>query len=202
MAQALLALAVNNARHTTVHLGPLGGATGRGRVRLVLGRADAVVASSQADADALERAGVDRARLSVGNPSAESLSGPPHTDGAGRDSVGEQAPWDIPDDPSREDLEAVVRRRAAADRESAAGTGAASTWPLDLLGPFTPPPSGRPRSAALNKVVDSLLAWVVLPMAEHVNHLQRATIESLDRHAARPHHTPSDQTDDRPTTIS
>ncbi|HET9773131.1 MAG TPA: hypothetical protein VFS16_19720, partial [Acidimicrobiia bacterium] len=64
-AQALLALAVANAGSATVRLGPLGGPAGRGRVRLVLGRADCVVVASEADASALERAGIPRARLSV-----------------------------------------------------------------------------------------------------------------------------------------
>ena len=78
-AQALLALAVNGARRATVHLDPLGGPAGRGRVRLVLGRADAVTVSSEADADALQRAGVDRSRLSVRaeGPAESGPGGPP-----------------------------------------------------------------------------------------------------------------------------
>ena len=72
----LLAAAVAGARHSTVHLGPLGGPTGRGRVRLVLGRADSVVVASASDADALERAGLDRSRLSVRVAEAAEVAAP------------------------------------------------------------------------------------------------------------------------------
>src|SRR5207302_291715 len=64
-AQVLLALAVRRARHSTVRLGPLGGPAGRGRLWLVLGHADSVVAASELDAVALARAGIDRSRLSA-----------------------------------------------------------------------------------------------------------------------------------------
>ena len=199
-AQALLALAVANAQHSTVRLGPLAGATGRGRVRLVLGRADEVIAASQADAEALERAGVDRSRLSVrsaepaGPAVAEAVGSAP-----GDGSAGGREPWAISEDPGREELEAAVRQRAAEDREVAAGNSAASTWPLHLLGPFSPPTptSGKPVFALAKKIVHRLTAWVVLPMAEHINHLQQATIESIDRHAALPDHS-----GDRQITIS
>ena len=42
-----------------------------------------------------------------------------------------------------------------------------------------------------------LLSGILLPMAEHINHLQQATIESIDRHAALPDHS-----GDRQITIS
>lgn len=190
-AQALLAVAVNGARRATVHVDPLGGAAARGRVRLVLGRADAVTTSSEADADALQRAGVDRSRLSVRVPGADAGPGEPPT---GERPV-ERQPWDLGEHPEREELEAAVRRRAAEDREAAAGNSAASTWPLHLLVPFSPPSpasSGKPLFGLVKKVVLRLTAWVVLPMAEHINHLQQATIESIDRHAALPDH-PSDR---------
>ena len=129
-AQVLLALAVNGARRSTVHLGPLGGPTGRGRVRLVLGRADAVTAASEADADALERAGVARSRLSVRPAAAAVPDGRPG--GAGDAGAGGHGaspvrpgrkPWNLSGNPEREELEAAVRRRAAEDREAAAGEG-------------------------------------------------------------------------------
>ncbi|MDQ1499346.1 MAG: hypothetical protein QOI86_2686 [Actinomycetota bacterium] len=207
-AQALLALAVNGARHSTVHLGALGGPAGRGRVRLVLGRAGAVSVASEADADALERAGVARARLSVrpvvsagrSNGAGSEAGASARQGAAGGAGAGvAQAPWELSEAPTREQIEAAVRRRAAADRESTAGNSAASTWPLHLLGPFSPPPSGsgKPLFALVKKVVWRLTAWVVLPLAEHINHLQQATIESIDRHAALPDHT-----GDRQITIS
>ena len=187
-AQALLAAAMAGAGHSTVHLRPLGRPTGRGRVRLVLGRADTVMVASATDADALERAGIDRSRLSVG--SAEPAA-PPVAD---REAVsnGETGgePWELGEEPGREELEAAVRRRAAEDREEAAGNSAASTWPLHVLVPFTPPTpdSGKPLFTAVKTVVWKLIAWAVLPLAEHVNHLHHATIESVDRHAGLADH--------------
>jgi hypothetical protein len=123
-AQALLALAIVRARHSTVRLGPLHGPMGRGRVRFVLGHADAVVATSRGDVVALERAGLDRSRLSV----RAAVVAPPV---AGVDMepdgpVRVREPWDLSEDPGREELEAAVRRRAAEDREAAAGHSAAS----------------------------------------------------------------------------
>lgn len=189
-AQALLAAAVAGARHSTVHLGPLGGPTGRGRVRLVLGRADSVVVASASDADALERAGIDRSRLSI--RAAESAVTAPAVVGIDTGSDGQSggAPWELSQEPGREELEAAVRRRAAGDREEAAGNSAASTWPLHVLVPFTPPTpaSGKPLFSAVKIVVWKLIAWAVLPLAEHVNHLHQATIESVDRHAALADH--------------
>jgi len=184
-AQMALAAAVAGARRATVHVGPLGPPTGRGLVRLVLGRADAVVAASDADAGALQRAGIAGSRLSVrpaaGN-GAPALPEPP---------VRQRAPWSLGEEPGREELEAAVRQRAAEDRDEAAGNSAASTWPLHVLVPFAPPTpdSGKPAFAAVKKVMWRLIAWAVLPLAEHVNHLQQATIESIDRHAGLADHS-------------
>lgn len=200
-AQALLALAVAGARHSTIHIGPLAGPTGRGRVQLVLGSADAVVASSAADAFALQRAGIDMSRLSI-RPAESAQPAVVTGDETGfvpDGPVARREQWGLSEDPRREELEAVVRQRAAEDREVAAGNSAASTWPLHVLVPFTPPPpeSGKPLFTMVKKVVQRLTAWVVLPMAEHINHLQQATIESIDRHAALPDHA-----GDRRVTIS
>jgi hypothetical protein len=197
-AQGLLALAVATARRSTVHLGPLGAPTGRGRVRLVLSRADAVVAASEGDAEALARAGIERSRLSVrpGEPEVVTASATPAVpDGL----VARREPWMLSEQPGREELEAAVRRRAAEDREAAAGNSAASTWPLHVLVPFTPPTpdSGKPLFTAVKTVVWRLTAWALLPLAEHVNHLHQATIESIDRHAGLPDHG-----SDRQITIS
>ena len=186
-AQVLLALAVRRARHSTVRLGPLGGPAGRGRLWLVLGHADSVVAASELDAVALARAGIDRSRLSVraaavGLPVTDVQ---PEPDGP----VGLRERWGLSEDPGREELEATVRRRAAEDRAAEAGNSAASTWPLHLLGPFVPPPtSGKPVIALVKKAVYRLTSWVLLPLVEHLNHLQQATIESMNRHAALPDH--------------
>jgi len=189
-AQALLAAAVAGARRSTVHLGPLGGPTGRGRVRLVLGRADTVVVASASDADALARAGIDRSRLSARSAEWDSPSPAVAAPEAGSNGQAGGEPWELSEEPAREELEAAVQRRAAGDREEAAGNSAASTWPLHVLVPFTPPTpdSGKPLFTAVKTVVWKLIAWAVLPLAEHVNHLHQATIESVDRHAGLPDH--------------
>jgi hypothetical protein len=193
-AQVALAAAVAGARRATVHVGPLGPPTGRGLVRLVLGRADAVVAASEADAEALQRAGIAGSRLSVRPPATTAAGSAAAGNGAPalpETPVRQRAPWSLGDEPGREELEAAVRQRAAEDRDEAAGNSAASTWPLHVLVPFAPPTpdSGKPAFASVKKVMWRLIAWAVLPLAEHVNHLQQATIESIDRHAGLADHS-------------
>jgi hypothetical protein len=113
--QARLALAIRRARHSTVRLGPSQGPAGRGRVWLVLGRADSVVAASAGDAAALERAGIDRSRLSV--RSAAPVASPVSDAPTPADGLGVlREPWGLSEEPGREELEAAVRRRAARDR--------------------------------------------------------------------------------------
>ena len=187
-AQALLALAIHRAQHSTVRLEPLGGAAGRGRVWLVLGAADSVVAASPDDALALERARLDRSRLSVRAATVAPPVPKPETEPDGQ--VGLREPWDLSEDPGREELEAAVRRRAADDRgEAAAGTSAVSTGPLHRLGRFTlPPSSGKPPVAMVKRMVYRLTLWVLRPLVKHVNELHQATIESMNSHAALPDH--------------
>ncbi len=115
--QALLALAVRRARHATVRLEPLRGPAGRGRLWLVLGKADRVLAASQHDAVALERAGIKRSRLAVrdGAVAVPVSDAPPKPGG----QVAPREPWGLSGDAGREELEAAVRRRAAEDRDAA-----------------------------------------------------------------------------------
>jgi hypothetical protein len=40
----------------------------------------------------------------------------------------------------------------------------------------------------VKRAVFRLTAWVLMPLVRHVNDLHRATIESLNRHAAAPDH--------------
>jgi hypothetical protein len=117
--QARLALAIRRARHATVRLGPLHRAAGRGRVRLVLGGADAVVAARPVDAAALERAGIDRARLSVRSPEPAAA---PVADVRAQPDGRPREPWVLSEEPGREELEEAVRRRAADYRASLANT--------------------------------------------------------------------------------
>jgi hypothetical protein len=99
-----------------VRLEPLRGRAGRGRVWLVLGSADCVVAASQHDAVALERAGIKRSRLSVGDVAVAVVVTNTPTEPDGQGALRES--WGLSENPGREELEATVRRRAAADREA------------------------------------------------------------------------------------
>ena len=85
----------------------------------------------------------------------------------------------------REDIEAEVRRRAAAHRETDTANPVSASWPLHMLAPLAPAPTGssKPLFRLVKRYVHRLVAWEVVPIVEQVNHLQRATIESLDRHA-------------------
>lgn len=130
-AQTLLALAIRRARHATVHVGPLGRATGRGRVRLILGPADAVTAASEADAEALGRAGIQPDRLSVRPPEAARPDDP--TAPAAPVAPVAREPWELSDNPAREELEAAVRRRAALDRLGSAHHHQAGEEPATRL---------------------------------------------------------------------
>ena len=114
--QAGLALVVRRARHSTVRLGGLHGPAGRGRVRLVLGHADSVVAASPDDAAALERAGIDRARLTVRSTEPAATPGPDAQTGPDGRRPAVREPWGLSEEPGREELEDAVRRRATEDR--------------------------------------------------------------------------------------
>ena len=91
----------------------------------------------------------------------------------------------MPAGASREAVEAEVRRRAAAHREHEAANPVSASWPLHMLHPLAPAPSGASNALfrLVKRSVHRLVAWEVVPIVEQVNHLQRATIESLERHA-------------------
>ena len=86
---------------------------------------------------------------------------------------------------SREDIEAEVRRRAAGDRDSDTANPVSASWPLHMLAPLAPAPTGssKPLFRLVKRYVHRLVAWEVVPIVEQVNHLQRATIEAVDRQA-------------------
>jgi len=187
-ARAAVGLAVRRARSATIHLSPLTAPPAGKWVRAVLGPADRVVVATGDDADRLRAAGLDGAKVSVAGeawwlpPSAaaaelESGERPAAAGGAGAWKVGAGA--------SREDIEAEVRRRAAGDRDSDTANPVSASWPLHMLAPLAPAPTGssKPLFRLIKRYVHRLVAWEVVPIVEQVNHLQRATIEAVDRQA-------------------
>jgi hypothetical protein len=97
--------------------------------------------------------------------------------------------WDLPAEPTREQLEAEIARRAAerrATRPTADGKRAepseGSTRPLRTL-PFLgpePPRSARLVPHLVKQVVSRLVDWRINPVIEHVNVLHRAVREAVD----------------------
>jgi hypothetical protein len=184
-ARTAAGLAVRRARRATILLSPLTAPPATKWVRAILGSAEQVVVASQEDADRLRAAGLDGQRLSV---SEEAWWSAPAGNSAGRSGEeAEAAPRretpDVPPGASRDELEALVRRRAATDREGESANPVASSWPLHMLTPLTPAPTeaSKPLFRLVKRFVHRLVAWEVVPIVEQVNHLQRATIESIDR---------------------
>ena len=202
-ARAAVALAVRRARSATIALSPLTAPPSPRWVRSILGPADRVVVASEDDAARLRAAGLDAARLSVseeprtspesaaiGRPGAPGAAGTASGAGAAGGSppgIGAE-PWSVAPGAPREDIEAEVRRRAAAHRETDTANPVSASWPLHMLAPLAPAPTGssKPLFRLVKRYVHRLVAWEVVPIVEQVNHLQRATIESLDRHAEAP----------------
>jgi hypothetical protein len=184
-ARAAVGLAVRRARRATILLSPLTAPPATKWVRAILGAAEQVVTASQEDADRLRAAGLDGPRLSVSEESWWSTPTKIAADGSGEDaevSPRRETPV-VPPGASRDELEALVRRRAAADRESESANPVASSWPLHMLTPLTPAPTeaSKPLFRLVKRFVHRLVAWEVVPIVEQLNHLQRATIESIDR---------------------
>ena len=180
-ARAALGLAVRRAKAATILLSPLTAPPAGKWVRTILGPADRVVVASEGDAATLAAAGLDPTRISVSDtawweePATVSSAA---TDGRPTDS------WGLAAGAAREDIEAEVRRRAATDREDDAANPASASWPLHMLAPLAPAPTGssKPLFRLVKRAVHRLVAWEVVPIVEQVNHLQRASIEALDRH--------------------
>ena len=186
-ARVAVALAVRRARAATIHLSPLTAAPAGKWVRTILGAADRVVAASEEDAARLRAAGLDAARLSVADepwwlPAAAEtpraavqppLSSVPDTSGIG-------------DDPSREAIEAEVRRWAASNRQHDGAAPTPASWPLHALAPLTPGPGASSNRwvGRVRRLLQRLLADQIVPIVDQVNNLRRATIESVDALAA------------------
>jgi hypothetical protein len=168
-ARLALAAALRSARRSTVVLPAGHRPPGAGWTRLVLEAADEVTTEAGAE---------------------ETVAGEP--DGG----QGQAPAWDLGPDPTREELEAEIRRRAALRRTAATGgTGpsddAGSRPPvpplssLPLLGPV-PPRSTRPVAALVKRVVRRLVAWQIDPVIEHVNLLHRAVVRTVESPPERP----------------
>ena len=185
-ARAAVGLAVRRARAASIHLSPLTAPPAAKWVRAILGVADRVVVASPEDADRLKAAGLDGAKVSVAETQwwlAPAAGGPVMIDGA--DTAPRPEAWSVPDGAPREDLEDEVRRRAATHREDESANPVSASWPLHMLAPLAPAPteSSKPWFRWVKRSVHRLVAWEVVPIVEQLNHLQRATIESIDRHS-------------------
>ena len=203
-ARAAVGLAVRRARSAVIHLPPLTAPPAGKWVRAILGPAERVVVASAADAGRLSAAGLDAGKLSVSDtpwwqpvggaadsadPADPVNAADPAAVGGkaavgGREASGGREAWTIPPGSGREAIEAEVRRRAAGDREADAANPLSASWPLHMLAPLAPSPtaSSKPLFRLVKRYVHRLVAWEVVPIVEQVNHLQRATIEALDRH--------------------
>jgi hypothetical protein len=101
-------------------------------------------------------------------------------------------PWRLGPEPTREELEAEIRRRAAI-RSGGVGPGAlrkadgtlpgtAASRPLLAVPPLGPAParSAKPGVGLVKQAVRRLVGWQVDPVIEHVNRLHRATLEAIE----------------------
>jgi hypothetical protein len=183
-ARLAVALAVRRARTATIHLSPLTAPPAGKWVRAILGAADRVVVASEEDAARLRAAGVDAARLSVADerwwlPAADGTAPagvhPPEFSSLPDASV-------IGDDPSREVIEAEVRRWAATDRQRDVAAPTTASLPLHVLAPLSPGPavSSNRWLGRVRHLLQRLLAGQIVPIVDQVNNLRRATIESID----------------------
>jgi hypothetical protein len=189
-ARALLAVALRRARHLEVRLSPLPHSPDPAWVRAVVAPAGRVVVASPADGRVLAGLGVaperivepDEERKQRWHPAA----GDNDTGGAGNGERPRAEPWRLGAGPDRDEIETEIRRRAEQDRAAESTRPVAPSWPLHLLTPLHPAPvqSAKPLFRLVKQVVHRLVAWEVVPIVEQVNHLQRATIEAVDRTSA------------------
>jgi hypothetical protein len=118
------------------------------------------------------------------------LAGATAPAGEGAESaVAARPAWDLPPEPTREEVEAQIQRRAAerrAGRRAAVAAGAGhrqasrTLRAMPLLGP-DPPHSSRLPAAVVKQVVSRLVDWRINPVIEHVNLLHRAVLDAVDR---------------------
>jgi len=190
-ARSLLAVVLRRARKLEVRLSPLPRTTDPAWVRAVVAPAERVVVASSADGEALVGLGVrpeqivqpDAERTERWHPTAAEEPANEAGDGAGR---ARSEPWRLGAEPDRDEIEDEIRRRAERDRAAESTSTVAPSWPLHLLTPLhlAPTQSSKPLFRLVKRLVHRLVAWEVVPIVEQVNHLQRATIEAVDRTSA------------------
>jgi len=186
--RGVLELALRRAHSLELHLSPLPDSVDPRWVRALVRPADRVVVASPADRSTLVSLGVPSDRIveegaDTGGRAGE--TGEAATAVAGGVRLPSE-PWRLGDRPGREGIEAEIRRRAVRDRAAESTSTVAASWPLHLLTPLHPAPtqSTKPLFRIVKEFVHRLVAWEVVPIVEHVNHLQRAAIEAVDRAAA------------------
>jgi len=177
-ARLALAAALRSAGHATVHVPAEAEPVPEAWAKVVLAAADEVVVDPPAD-------GAEAARPEAGaSPAgAEPAEASPAPD--------DRPAWNLPAEPTREELEAEVRRRAAQRRAArrpaptpggAAGGRDAAIRALSALPLLGPPPatSARPLASLAKRVIRRLDTWQINPIIEHVNLLHRALIEAAE----------------------
>lgn len=183
-------LALRRPREVVVHCGAIGGSLDPQSVRVVLGPAERVIAASADDRDALVAAGLDAGKVEVA-PAPPRLPRPaPAPAAASPTAPPARQPWPLAPTAGRDEIQVEIRRRAT--RRGGVGAGAglagdhlpgtASTRPLLALRPLSPipPSSTKPLVGLVKRLIRQATAWQVDPVVDHVNRLQRATLEAIE----------------------
>jgi hypothetical protein len=150
--------------------------------RLVLSFAREITVAGGEEVAVIERAGIDAARIRLSDV-------PRHQATRVTDAA---APWRLSAGPSRQELQAAVRSRAAVARSGdAGGSGPVAMRPssepvrqIDPLG-AAEAASPKPGVAVLKRLFRRLTGWQVDPVIRHVNQLQNALVTALDQLEAR-----------------
>ncbi len=182
-----VAAVLRRVRHVEVYCRPIGGTLHPPSVRSVFGSVDRVVAATADDRDALVAAGLSVERVEVAPaPSRRRAPDRPASDERGGTT---QPSWRLPSDAGRDEIQAEIRRRASASagRSSGAGPGdhlpgTLVTRPLMAIRPLGPAParSSRPGVGVVKRLIRRATGWQLDPVIEHVNRLQRATLEAFE----------------------
>ena len=182
-ARLVVAAALRSARRSTVRL-PAGVPVPEAWSQ-VLAAADEVVFGEVAGAEPTADG-----RVVAGGGSTAGGAEAPAGDGARSASAVRPVPgpaWDLPAEPTREEVEAQIRRRAAERRVGSQAAAAAQAGQrtagrtlraMPLLGP-EPPRSARFSAAVVKQVVSRLVDWRINPVIEHVNLLHRAVLDAV-----------------------
>lgn len=166
-ARLAMAAALRSSRHSTVRVP--GGVSLSTAWSRTLAAADELLVGDRLEADGAAAAPAEHAPSSAVPPE-------PHE------------AWNLPPEPTREELEAEIRRRATERRSGPAGAGGAQPGhrtagrtirAMPLLD-SEPLPSGRRAVDVVKRVVGRLTNWRVNPVIERVNVLHQALLESFD----------------------